>query len=67
MLQQVGNASLLDAGNFVGTLQTRQGLQTGCLEEIAYQQRWIDAEAVAQHADVFAKNAYGAYLRSLLD
>ncbi|PKQ11172.1 MAG: glucose-1-phosphate thymidylyltransferase [Alphaproteobacteria bacterium HGW-Alphaproteobacteria-1] len=61
------HGSLLDAGNFVRTLQTRQGLQTGCLEEIAYQQGWIDAEAVARRADVFAKNAYGAYLRSLLD
>jgi glucose-1-phosphate thymidylyltransferase len=61
------HGSLLDAGNFVRTLQERQGLQTGCLEEIAYQQGWIDAEAVARRADVFAKNAYGAYLRRLLD
>jgi glucose-1-phosphate thymidylyltransferase len=61
------HGSLLDAGNFVRTLQARQGLQTGCLEEIAYQQGWIDAEAVARRADVFAKNAYGAYLRALLD
>ena len=61
------HGSLLDAGNFVRTLQTRQGLQTGCPEEIAYHQGWIDAEALARRAEVFARNGYGAYLRALLD
>ncbi|MBC7133181.1 MAG: glucose-1-phosphate thymidylyltransferase RfbA [Roseovarius sp.] len=61
------HGSLLDAGNFVRTLQTRQGLQTGCPEEIAYRQGWIDAEALARRAEVFARNGYGAYLRALLD
>ncbi len=61
------HASLLDAGNFVRTLQERQGLQTGCLEEIAFEQGWISAEALAQRAEMLKKNAYGAYLAKLLE
>lgn len=60
------HASLLDAGNFVRTLEKRQGLQTGCLEEIAYEQGWIDAEAVAAAAKKFGKTDYGAYLAALI-
>ncbi len=61
------HASLLDAGNFVRTLQERQGLQTGCLEEIAYQAGWISKDALAERAEMLKKNAYGAYLAKLLD
>ena len=60
------HGSLLDAGNFVRTLQERQGLQTGCPEEIAFGQGWIDADALRARAELFAKNAYGAYLARLL-
>ncbi|WP_323780172.1 glucose-1-phosphate thymidylyltransferase RfbA [Leisingera sp.] len=60
------HGSLLDAGNFVRTLQERQGLQTGCLEEIAYGAGWIDAVQLKARAEKFAKNAYGAYLEGLL-
>ncbi|MAU52858.1 MAG: glucose-1-phosphate thymidylyltransferase [Roseovarius sp.] len=60
------HASLLDAGNFVRTLQERQGLQTGCLDEIAYRQGWTDADTLARRAKQFAKNDYGRYLRSIL-
>ncbi|SDE59994.1 glucose-1-phosphate thymidylyltransferase RfbA [Ruegeria marina] len=60
------HASLLDAGNFVRTLEERQGLQTGCLEEIAYEAGWIDAAQVRARAALFAKNAYGAYLERLI-
>ncbi len=60
------HASLLDAGNFVRTLQDRQGLQTGSPEEIAYAAGWIDRDALAARADMFGKNSYGAYLRGLL-
>jgi glucose-1-phosphate thymidylyltransferase len=60
------HASLLDAGNFVRTLEQRQGLQTGCPEEIAFQQGWIDADGLRARAALFAKNAYGAYLDRLL-
>ena len=58
--------SLLDAGNFVRTLQERQGLQTGCLEEIAFEQGWIGEAQLQLRAEKFAKNAYGAYLEGLL-
>ena len=60
------HASLLDAGNFVRTLETRQGLQTGCLEEIAYQQGWISDDELRAQAEKYRKNRYGAYLAGLL-
>ncbi len=60
------HGSLLDAGNFVRTLQSRQGMQTGCPEEIAYLQGWIDDAALLDLADRYAKTEYGAYLRGLL-
>ncbi|MGE4325712.1 MAG: glucose-1-phosphate thymidylyltransferase RfbA [Pseudodonghicola sp.] len=61
------HASLLDAGNFVRTLEERQGLQAGCPEEIAFNQGWISTEALAARAAMFAKNDYGAYLAGLLE
>ncbi|MEP5937620.1 MAG: glucose-1-phosphate thymidylyltransferase RfbA [Erythrobacter sp.] len=60
------HASLLDAGNFVRTLEERQGLQTGSPDEIAYGQGWISSEQLAERATVFGKNAYGRYLEQLL-
>lgn len=60
------HGSLLEAGNFVRTLEERQGLQAGCPEEIAYAQGWISADELATRADMFAKNDYGAYLAGLL-
>ncbi|HWL55327.1 MAG TPA: glucose-1-phosphate thymidylyltransferase RfbA [Paracoccus sp. (in: a-proteobacteria)] len=60
------HASLLDAGNFVRTLEERQGLQTGCPEEIAFDHGWIDADALRERARLFAKNDYGKYLARLL-
>lgn len=60
------HGSLLDAGNFVRTLEQRQGMQTGSPDEIAYEQGWIDADALAARARTFRKNNYGDYLQSLL-
>ncbi|WP_347266284.1 glucose-1-phosphate thymidylyltransferase RfbA [Paracoccus sp. (in: a-proteobacteria)] len=60
------HASLLDAGNFVRTLEQRQGLQTGCPEEIAYDQGWISADELREQAARYAKNDYGRYLARLL-
>ncbi|MEL0438408.1 glucose-1-phosphate thymidylyltransferase RfbA [Phycobacter sp. K97] len=60
------HGSLLDAGNFVRTLTKRQGLQTGCLEEIAYEAGWINDQELQARADLFKKNDYGAYLERLL-
>jgi len=61
------HGSLLDAGNFVRTLHERQGLQTGCLEEIAYHAGWITRDALTERADLFKKNSYGTYLKRLLN
>ncbi|MEM1003742.1 MAG: glucose-1-phosphate thymidylyltransferase RfbA [Pseudomonadota bacterium] len=60
------HASLLDAGNFVRTLEERQGLQAGCPEEVAFQQGWISRDELATQAERFAKNGYGVYLAGLL-
>lgn len=59
------HASLLDAGNFVRTLQSRQGLQTGCPEEVAYEQGWISKDDLLKLAKDYKKNDYGTYLLSL--
>ncbi|MEZ5752505.1 MAG: glucose-1-phosphate thymidylyltransferase RfbA [Paracoccaceae bacterium] len=61
------HGSLLDAGNFVRTLQARQGLQTGCPEEIAFQKGWIDRDQLRKIAEPLAKNDYGRYLLALLN
>lgn len=58
--------SLLEAGNFVRTLETRQGLQVGCPEEVAFAAGWISADELAARAALFGKNGYGAYLSDLL-
>ena len=60
------HASLLDAGNFVRTLERRQGLQTGCPEEIAFEQGWINADQLREQAKLFSKNDYGRYLMRLI-
>lgn len=60
------HGSLLDAGNFVRTLEKRQGQQTGSLEEIAFDAGWIDREALLERAKMFSKNDYGQYLKGLL-
>jgi glucose-1-phosphate thymidylyltransferase len=61
------HASLLDAGNFVRTLEQRQGLQSGSPDEIAFNQGWIDADALRARAQLFGKNDYGRYLLDLID
>jgi glucose-1-phosphate thymidylyltransferase len=60
------HGSLLDAGNCVRTLQSRQGLQTGCLEEIAFENKWISADDLRALAEPLQKNGYGTYLCGLL-
>jgi len=59
------HGSLLDAGNFVRTLQSRQGLQTGCPEEIAFHSGWINAEDLLRMAAPLKKSAYGEHLVAL--
>ena len=60
------HVSLLKAGDFIRTLQTRQGLQLGCPEEIAFNNGWINAEELEKRASLFSKNSYGKYLQSIL-
>jgi glucose-1-phosphate thymidylyltransferase len=59
--------SLLQAGNFVQTIEERQGLKMACLEEIAYSSGWIDAAQVRKLAAPLAKNEYGQYLLRMLE
>jgi glucose-1-phosphate thymidylyltransferase len=58
--------SLLEAGNFVATIQKRQGLYVACIEEIAFRNNWIDSEKVLKLADGY-KTEYGKYLQSVAE
>ena len=58
--------SLLQAGQFVQTLEDRQGLKVACPEEIAWSNGWIDDAQLQSLADAMAKNSYGRYLQDLL-
>lgn len=57
--------SLLQASNFVQTIEERQGLKIACLEEIAFHAGWMDREQLKARGQVMAKNAYGQYLLEL--
>jgi len=59
--------SLLDASQFIATLEKRQGLKVACPEEIAYRQGWINAEQLEALARPMLKNGYGQYLMKLLN
>jgi glucose-1-phosphate thymidylyltransferase len=58
--------SLLEAGQFIATLERRQGLKVACPEEIAFRAGWIDAEALERQAQPMLKNGYGQYLMQVL-
>ncbi|MGL5030534.1 MAG: glucose-1-phosphate thymidylyltransferase RfbA [Aeromonas sp.] len=58
--------SLIEASNFIQTIETRQGLKVACPEEIAYRMNFIDAEQVKKLAAPLAKNAYGQYLLKMV-
>lgn len=58
--------SLLEASQFIATLQHRQGLKVACPEEIAFRQKWIDAKQLEKLAKPLLKNGYGQYLQRLL-
>ncbi len=59
--------SLVDATNFVRTIETHQHRKIACLEEIAYHRGWITREELAQIYEIYKKNQYGAYLKDVLD
>jgi len=58
--------SLLDASQFIATIENRQGLKVSCPEEIAYRKKWIDASQLEKLAQPLGKNGYGQYLQRLL-
>ena len=58
--------SLIEAGQFVQTIEHRQGYKIACLEEIAYKNGWINKEKILEIAKPLSKNGYGQYLYSLV-
>jgi len=58
--------SLMEAGQFIATLEKRQGLKVACVEEIAYRSGWIDAAQLEKLAQPMLKNGYGQYLLKVL-
>ncbi|MEY8251605.1 MAG: glucose-1-phosphate thymidylyltransferase RfbA [Colwellia sp.] len=58
--------SLMDAGQFVQTIEQRQGFKIACLEEIAFNQGWLSEQDIKEIAQPLMKNSYGAYLMSLV-
>lgn len=63
-----GNSdSLLEAGNFVATIQKRQGYYVACIEEIAWRNKWIDDQQLRTLGEQLLKTQYGQYILSLLD
>ncbi len=58
--------SMLDASQFIATLERRQGVKVACPEEIAFRQKWIDAAQLEKLAQPLIKNDYGRYLKNLL-
>ena len=59
--------SMLDAANFIRTVETRQGLQIACLQEIAYENGWMTKDAVRDSVQDMLKTEYGQYLLRLID
>lgn len=58
--------SLMEAGQFIETIEKRQGLKVACLEEIAYYMKYIDANKVKKLAEPLKKNGYGQYLLKMI-
>lgn len=59
--------SMLEAANFIHTIETRQGLQVACLEEIAFENGWLDADGLRRSAAEMQKTEYGQYLLRIAD
>ena len=56
----------MEAGQFIETIEKRQGLKVACLEEIAYRMKYIDAAQVKKLAEPLRKNGYGQYLLKII-
>ena len=61
------HASLMEAGQFVQTIENRQGLKIACLEEIAFKKGWISLETLVYHGNLLKKTEYGQYLLKLAE
>ena len=59
--------AMLDAGNFIRTIETRQGLQVACLEEIAYQNAWLTKDQIRESCRDMLKTEYGKYLMRMIE
>jgi glucose-1-phosphate thymidylyltransferase len=59
--------SMLDAANFIRTIETRQGLQIACLQEIAYENHWMTADDVRESCSDLLKTEYGQYLMRMIE
>ena len=59
--------SLLDAGEFIATIEKRQSLKMACIEEIAYKLGYIDKKQLLKTAEIYLKNSYGEYLRMIAE
>jgi len=58
--------SLIEAGEFIEVIEKRQGLKIGCIEEIAYRNKWINDEQMNKMATLYMKSGYGVYLKKLI-
>lgn len=59
--------SLVDATNYVATIEKRQGMKIACLEEIGYKNGWVSKEKVSENAKIMRKNNYGKYLEKIIE
>jgi len=59
--------SLVEASQFINTIEKRQGMKVACLEEIAFRKKWLTADEVAMQAEILKKTAYGQYLHTLIN
>ncbi|MCO7226139.1 glucose-1-phosphate thymidylyltransferase RfbA [Pleionea sp. CnH1-48] len=59
--------SLMEAGQFIQTLEKRQGLKVACLEEIAWRNQWLSDQQLEQQADALQASSYGQYLKKILN
>lgn len=59
--------SLIEASQFINTIEKRQGMKVACLEEIAFRKKWLTADEVAVQAELLKKTAYGQYLQVLIN
>lgn len=58
---------LLEAGKYIATIESRQGLKIGCIEEVAYRKGFINEKKLLKIAEIYNKNSYGEYLRKIVE